>query len=149
MIVLWALLCRNTITDKETNNISLIEVVDELTIPGPPPQTPDATVDEPSPIFNLYLVALWSRSDIDEPEEGDTRIRAITPDDRHAVSPELHVDLTEAVRARSIGRLVRSPFVVSRQGVYRFKLEARTTTSDWIEMFEAPLWISIQTEQVN
>ena len=45
MKVLWALLCKNVITDQDTNNISLIEVVDELTIPAPPPQSASTTVD--------------------------------------------------------------------------------------------------------
>ena len=94
-------------------------------------------------------MVLWARSDANQPEEGKTRVKVVTPDDEEALSPELGVDLTEAMRVRSIGHLVRSPFVVRSEGSYRFKVEAQTTGSDWAEMFEVPLWIAIQAEEVS
>ena len=49
---------------------------------------------------------------------------------------------------RGIGHLIESPFPVLQEGQYLFKVEAKTEGLDWQEMFELPLWVKVQTDDL-
>ena len=146
MKVIWALLCENIIVDRDTNNVSLINVVDELTVPASPPEGPPGAVFESIVILNLRMAILWTRSIPSVPEVGEARVKVVAPDDSISFSPQLEVDLTQGPRERALGHLLNSPFPSWREGEYLFKIEARSADFDWQEMFELPLWVKIQTD---
>lgn len=146
MKVVWALLCETTIVDRDTNNVSLINVVDEITVPAPPPQGPLGSVIERIEILDLHLAILWARSNPDVPERGEARITVVAPDGSISVSPEVAVDLSQSQRMRAVGHLLDSPFPNWQEGQYLFKIESKTADLDWQEMFELPLWVKVQTD---
>ena len=146
MRVIWALLCKNTIVDRDTNNVSLINVVDELTVPASPPQGPPGAVFESIVLLDLSMAILWVRSSPDVPESGEARVKVVAPDDSISLSPQLEVDLTQRPRVRALGHMLNSPFPSWQEGEYRFKIEAKTNDLDWQEMFELPLWVKVQTD---
>lgn len=144
MRVIWAVLCERSITDKDTNNLSLINIVEEMTVTPQPPQTvSEQGVEESTEtaiaIGNFELVVLWVRSDVDVPERGYGRIRIISPDTTEAASHEGNeVDLTQYLRLRSRTRFANFP--MRGPGVYLIKIDGRaTTSSEWTEKFELPL----------
>ena len=146
MKVIWALLCEKAIIDRETNNASFINVVEEIIVPASPPQMPPGSEIEPIVVLDLHMAILWARSNPVVRESGEARVRLIAPDETASISAELIVDLTESQRLRGIGHLVESPFPISQEGQYLFKVEAQTADLDWQEMFELPLWVKVQTD---
>ena len=146
MKVIWALLCENVITNQQTNNVSLIEVVDQLTVPAPPPGNVAKQDEKFDTFLNMRLVVLWARSDRDVPERGQARVRIIAPDGKEAQSTEHQVDLSEVPRSRAIGRIVGFPFPLTDEGEHLFRVEKRTSDSSWRKEFELPLWVQIQTD---
>lgn len=146
MKVIWALLCETAIVDRDTNNISLVNIVDEMTVPAPPPQGLLGPVIERIEVLDLRLAILWARSISDVPESGEGRITVVAPDDSISVSPEVEVDLSQSQRMRAVGHLLESPFPSWQEGQYLFKIESRTEDLDWQEMFELPLWVKVQTD---
>ena len=146
MKVVWALLCETTIVDRDTNNVSLINVVDEITVPASPPQGPRGPAIETVVDLDLRMAILWARSSSDVPETGEARIRVIAPDDRISVSSEVEVDLSHSQRMRAVGHLLESPFPSWQEGQYLFKIESKTADLGWQEMFELPLWVKVQTD---
>lgn len=148
MKVIWALLCEKAILDRDTNNASFINVVEEITVPASPPKIPSGSDIEPILMLDLRMAILWARSNPDMPESGEARVRLIAPDETASVSAELMVDLTESQRMRGIGHLIESPFPVLQEGQYLFKVEAKTEGLDWQEMFELPLWVKVQTDDL-
>ena len=143
MKVIWAVLSENTIVDLLTNNISLIQIIDELTVPAPPPQEADGQDTELSTPFDLSLTVLYARSDPQVGEKGLTRIRMVGPGNRESRVVEHEIDLTEQPRGRSIGRMGMSPLPLNAQGAYSFKIEMPSLNGEWEEVFELPLWINI------
>ena len=141
----WAILCENTIIDQRSNNVSLIEVIDELTIPAPAPEPMTETKGEPRKFFDADLVVLWARSKLDLPEKAQMRSKIVAPNGGEARSGESEVDLTENIRLRSIGRIAGLP-PFTQAGEYRIKIEAKESDSEWQEVFELPLWVSVQTD---
>ena len=146
MKVVWAILCKNTIVNRETNNITLFEVVEELNVVAAPPQESLDPELGFSTVLDLHLVSMWARTDPSTPESGQARFRAVSPDGRALVSGEAVVDLTEGTRLRADGHLLESPFPFTEDGIYLFKIEARTPESDWEELYELPLWVQVYGE---
>ena len=145
MKVIWALLCEKAIIDRETNNASFINVVEEITVPASPPQVPPDSEIEPILVLDLHMAILWARSNPYIPESGEARVTLIAPDETVRISAQLAVDLTQSQRLRGIGHLMESPFPILQEGQYVFRIEAKTADLDWHEMFELPLWVKIQT----
>ena len=146
MKVIWAILCRNAITDQQSNNISLIEVIDEITIPAPPPANVPETSEDSGIALDASLVMLFARSHQDSPEVAQSRLRIVAPNGTQIQSVEQEIDLTEIPRARAIGRLIGLPTVLPQDGEYLLKIEAKAPDSDWEEGFELPLWINLQED---
>ena len=146
MKVIWALLCEKAIIDRETNNASFINVVEEIIVPASPPQMTPGSEIEPIVVLDLHMAILWARSNPVVRESGEARVRLIAPDETASIFAELIVDLTESQRLRGIGHLVESPFPVLQEGQFLFKVEAKTADLDWQEMFELPLWVKVQTD---
>ena len=148
MKVIWALLCETTITDRDTNNVSLINVVDEITVPASPPQEPTEADSEEIALLGvgLRMVILCVRSNPEIPESGEMRIKVVAPDETARISVQLEVDLTQSQRLRGTGHLLEVPFLSWQEGQYLFKIETKTEGLDWQEMFELPLWVKVQTD---
>lgn len=142
---IWAILCKNTIIDQRSNNISLIEVIDEISLPAPAPESVTETSGQPAVGFDASLVILWARSDPDMPEKAQVRNSVVTPKGFQTQSTENEIDLTDALRVRSIGQIARFP-LLSQDGEHTLKIEMKAADTDWQEAFELPLWVNIQTD---
>ena len=146
MKVIWALLCQTIVTDRDTNNLSLINVVDEIIVPASPPDEPSRSDIMGRVNLGLEMAVLWIRSNPALPESGEARVTIVTPDNSSAVSEVLEVDLTQTQRIRGVGHWADSPFPSWQEGQYLFKIEARASGHSWQKVFELPLWVRVQTE---
>lgn len=145
MKVIWAILCQSTVIDRYTNNVSLFNVIEEITIPSTPPQGASGRGGMGAGAAVVFqLVSLWVRSDLAVPERGYGRIRLATPDNQISTGQEFEVDLTQFLRLRQ--RTHMSTLPIRGEGIYRFMIDGRTDTQDWAEMFEVPLRVVIQAE---
>ena len=144
--VIWALLCQYVITDQRSNNISLIEVIDGITIPAPPPVNVPETSQDSRLNLNASLVALYARSDHGLPEVAQSRLRIVSPEGAQILSEEQEVDLTDATRARAIGQIIGLPTPLPQDGEYLLKIEVKAPDSGWEEAFELPLWVDLEKD---
>ena len=146
MKVLWALLSENVIVNERTNNVSLVEVIEELTIPAQPPHGTDVTGQEPNTLYNSWLSILFARSDPQVSEMGHSQARMVTPSGREAVFLDINVDLTQHPRSRSMVRMNSFPLPLSEEGEYAFKVEIMSDQGASEEAFELPLRINIRRD---
>ena len=146
MKVIWAILSENAIVDRQSNNISLIEVIDELTVPVPPPQVVSQSGEQLQIPFSFCLSILFARTDIGVAEKGRYSVTIIGPDGVKSESRELDVDLMENLRSRSIGRMGEFPLPLTVEGQYSFKIDVKSVDSDWKEAFELPLRVNFQRD---
>lgn len=146
MNVIWAILCERSVTDRETNNVSLFNIIEEVQIPAPPPLDLSQTTI-PLGVFLpvLELMTLWVRSDLEAPERGRGRVRIIVPGAKVALAPEFDVDLTQFLRLRTRLRFPGLP--VGDTGIYRFVVQGKAGDSEWSTMFELPLRVLIQAQE--
>ena len=146
MEVTWSIFCQSSAIDRDTNNLSLFNVIEELTVPVPPPQLQTGQpLPEGLTVANLELVTLFTRSDPQVPERGRGRVRLLLPEGREALNQEFEVDLTQYLRLRM--RVKVPGFPTGDAGMYRFLVDGITDTSDWIEMFELPIRVALQPQE--
>lgn len=147
MKVLWAILCERAVVDQETNNISLFNVIEEVTIPAQPPMfLTDANAKNVLPTA-FELIVLWGRSNSDVPERGLGRVSILIPDATPKITQEHDIDLSVFLRLRSKLRLPGLP--VGGEGTYLFKIDGKLTGGEWTEMFELPLRVVFQPQEAG
>jgi hypothetical protein len=134
----WTVLCTQSITDRESNNLTLLNVIEQINVLGPVPG--------PIPI-QLELVTLWVRSEPDRPTRGRGRVRVVAPGGTQLAENEYEIDLTQFERIRNQGRIQGVPF--SGPGRYLFVVSLQQEDEqDWQDVARVPLQIVVQTPPV-
>lgn len=112
----WSVLCETSLLDQDSKLISLINCLEQITIPEEP--APDKAL----PIV-VNLVSTWVRSDLNTPSKGQSRIDFVSPSGNILQSLSSDVDLTnhERLRARGQFRGLQTP----EDGQYHFDVEFR------------------------
>jgi hypothetical protein len=139
----WSVLCSKSTIDRETNNISLIEVLEQLEVtvrsmgPTPPPGVP----------LTAELVTLWAREDPSRPTSGRGRSRLLDPQDNELGAFEYEIDLDTAPRHRSQGRI--QGLRLAGNGWYNWEVAFRLGDTDpWTIVSRVPVEISVVMQQV-
>ena len=145
MKVIWAILCERVAIDRETNNLSLFNVIEEVAVPAQPPLSLSEAIPKGVISTTFELVVLWVRSDLDVPERGLGRIRIQIPEVSEEITQEHEVDLSQFLRLRSRLRLPGLP--AGGEGIYRFIIEGKPPGEDWNQMFELPLRVVFQAHE--
>ena len=146
MKVQYALLCQKAIIDRDSNNVSIFNVIEEISIPQ---ESLALSTDNPVPLGDLIgfeLLTLWARSADDVAEEGSGRLQVFVPDQEEAfVTRTFPVDLSQFLRTRS--RIAFPGLPAAGRGTYRFVLTS-SRNSEWEFQFEVPLRVAIQSEEL-
>ena len=126
---IWTVLCSKATTDKDSNNISLIEVIERLVV-----ETPEEAPDVP---LHLELITLWSRENLDEGVKGRARVRFLSPEgDMMSSEIPYSIDLTNYTRMR---HGIRSQAIqIKGPGKYVFEI-ALEKEGDWVTVARIPL----------
>ncbi len=138
---MWAILCRSVSIDKDSNNISLFNVVEQL---GLPPEILAKSEEKEQRILaaiELAFVVATSRSDPDEPESIAVRVTILAPDGSELGQSDFTSDLTAVVRNRA--KLAIEGMPLKGVGTYQFRVEYQDVgTQEWTEVAELPLQIA-------
>jgi hypothetical protein len=129
----WSVVCGRSSTDRETNNISLFDVIEQLNVLGPLPE-PAARVALPIP---FEVVSLWSRSNPDLAIESRGRVKMIAPNGDQAFVQEFPINLNENPRMRTQLRSVGFPLLGT--GRYIFTVEILRAGDIWETVARIPV----------
>jgi hypothetical protein len=135
---IWSVLCESSILDQDTKLISMINVLEELTIPDEP--VPDKVLQ-----VVASLVTLWVRSDINTPSQGFARYNFTSPSGKVLQSLDQPVDLTKYERLRSRGQF--AGLKLPKAGQYFFNIEFRENEQDeWNRVAAIPLKVNFKKD---
>lgn len=136
----WTVLCMDFVTDSETNNMTLINTLEQLamvTIPEAAGQTPDRIE------FSMALATLWTRADPAKGASVDCRVVLKAPNGKTSWTREYLVNLKNSPRHRQRIRFSRISFVGF--GRYRFIVQKKAPSGRWIKVASVPLEV-LQSE---
>jgi len=132
----WSVLCETSLLDQDSNLISLINVLEEITIPEEPAE------GKALPIV-VNLVSTWIRSDLNTPGKGQSRINFVSPSGNTLQSLANDVDLTnhERLRAKGQFRGLQAP----EAGQYHFYIEFREDDhQEWSKVASVPFKVNFR-----
>jgi hypothetical protein len=141
----WSVLCRHFIRSADTNNFSLVEVIEALTFT---PEDPISENEVEGIPLEATIVSLWWRSVHDQPENARTRTLLISPDGELLDEmQEIELDLTDVPRIRSILQLRGMPYAGS--GTYKFVVQLAEEESDsgWRDVATLPLPVTFSPNE--
>ena len=153
----WSVLCAKTLIDKDTNVISIIDVIEQfkLVAAGIEEISPEGTrhrdpseVDS-APVFpvSVEVVSMWVRRDSGQPASGVTRLRwEARGKEPRPLGGTMDVDLAgDFERMRTRVRINGLP--ASESGRYYFVVEFQQSgAADWVDVAKLPLDITIEIE---
>ncbi len=144
----WSVLCYKGAIHERTNQISLLDVIEQITI-VPQEKLPEELKAVPLKV-NMELVSLWIRSDLSVPESLSCRVRLVAPEGSKHYAKVLQLDLKNYVRGRSTIQFDDIPFY--GPGLYNFIVEQRHTANSkaqkWRIAARVPLEIQIGQARV-
>ena len=114
---IWTIMCLNTIADKNTNNVSLIEVVDRLVLEGSLPDVRPLNLPFPLP---LHVVSNWWRDDDEDRRQYQARMSLVSPQGKTLKTFETTVNLEDYPRFRATLEMETFPFTGS--GIYQLAI---------------------------
>lgn len=138
MIVhVWTVLCSRSIIDDKSNNISLIDVLEQLAIIGFLPTVVPITFE---------VVNLWARSDVDQPSRGQARLRFLDPSGHIRGEHEYEVDLSAHQRSRTGIAIAGLP--VQEAGHHHFLVQLWDEgEAEWRDVVRIPLEILFEPSE--
>ena len=137
----WTVYCSNTVIDRETNNVSIFNIIEELAIKDAP--KPDGVIGLPT-----ELVTLWVRSEPEEPAVGLSRMSFLSPSGESLISLEYEIDLKKSERLRYRIHLQQIP--LRESGRHKFLIELKTNEDqDWQRVSSIPFIVKFQPAEVE
>ena len=138
----WSVACTSRIFNRETNNLTLIECLESITVRG----TPESEEERRAIPLTVAIVSLWTRP-VDQPTQGTARISFLNPTDEVLGTHEYTINLVQFPRLRGTANLVGLAF--QGPGIYHFRVEVQEEgEGTWKEVALLPLEIEFQaTEQ--
>jgi hypothetical protein len=135
----WSVLCETSLIDQDSKLISLINVLEQLTIPEAP------IPDKELPII-VNLVSTWVRSDLNVPSQGQSQINFVSPSGNVLQALANDVDLTKYERLRAKGQF--RGLKLPEPGQYHFDVEFREDDQHgWMKVASVPLKITFKPNE--
>lgn len=129
----WTVVCSRAVIDRESNNVSLQNIIDQINIRGEP--IPDSVV-----AVQVEVMTSWVRADFDVPSQATTRLTFLSPSGNVLGSFESDIDLSEYERFRARAKFGGLP--MPEPGRYTFRMELKNKGgSEWHEVATIPLKI--------
>lgn len=139
---IWTVLCTKSAIDRDSNNISLFEVLEQITAKGPAMGAEELAM---IPV-NCELVTIWSRSRDNRPCRGRGHLIFLSPTDAVMKEVEYDVDLTVHVRVRH--RIGINGLAVREWGRHHFRVEVQDEgEQQWRTVSSVPLHILLEGER--
>lgn len=138
---IWSVLCSRGIIDRDSNNVSLFEVLEQLNVSAPPPVTEESEI--PFLIISCELVTLWARSNPAEPARGRARVRISAPSGKTYPVADYDIDLSSYLRYRARNRIGTLP--IPEGGFYRIRVQVQDEDQEqWRDVASVPLQVVVQ-----
>ena len=147
-LIQWAILCKSWSVDRDSNTISLFNVIEELRIAARPPEMEDQPGDAPTNVLYgpMELVILFARTESEAPERHVARVQIRPPDSRVAAQTgTFEVDLSHFKRLRHGSHIPGLPMATQGtiEGTYAIKIELRSDDDSWRSAYEFPVEVSV------
>lgn len=137
---IWSVLCRNAVIDIDTNNVSIHDILEQITINAMP-------LENGVLPFQFELITLWGRAESGRPTTGKSKVTLVAPSKKIKPVLVFEIDLSKAELFR---QRVKFPGLAAGEGgIYHFVVELAENDNKWRQVAAIPLKISFKPEQIT
>jgi hypothetical protein len=137
----WTVVCSNVVVDQYSNNVSIHNVIENISIESDP--IPDGWIS-----IDLKVITFLERADINQPAKGKVRLSFISPSNNDFGSFESEVDLTKFTFARGLLGFDRLP--LREPGRHYFKVELQIDGEDeWRKVAMVPVLVDFAPKETK
>lgn len=129
---LFSTICNRTSIDKETNSLSIFNIIEQITIfsePEEPVQLP----------MHFEIISLWMRSNEKIPCSSTAKYYLCDPQGISKTNVEIMIDLSNNLIGRTIIRV--SGIELRGPGIYEFHIEIQQENGDWKQVASIPFLV--------
>jgi len=134
---IWSVLCGDASIDRDTNRISLLNILESLTVFGDVEQFKGVAL-------NFEVVSDWEKED-DNPYEGMMRIKRRMPAGELSEVIKTKIDLTKSHFHRTRIRFNGMP--LAGPGRYVFEIDYKEGEGKWKKAAELPIVINFEAQK--
>jgi hypothetical protein len=141
---IWSVLCSQSVIDAQSNNVSLFNVIEQLTVVMKKTIIPEGKI--PLLPISLELVTLWERGELEQGgSQGHVAVDVLDPTGKRLGGQDINVDVSVARRCRS--KLAFGGIPVTTSGRYIMRVSIREDADDQPRVVaEVPLEVSVAYE---
>lgn len=132
----WTVVCSRVVVDKESNNLSIQNVLERVTIQGEP--MPETLLPMP-----FEVVTMWTRTDPDKPARGSMRMQMLFPSGEVFETREADITMLKHLTYRI--KNLFSGLPIAEAGRHLFTVELRNEGEEkWRQVAVVPLMITFK-----
>ncbi len=129
---IFSLICNRTSIDKDTNSLSIFNVIEQITVFS----EPEKTVQLP---MHFEIISQWMRSEENIPCSSNAKIYLCDPQGISKTNVEIKIDLLKNIVGRTIIRV--SGIELRGPGMYKFQIEIQQENTEWIKIASIPFLV--------
>lgn len=139
---IWSVLCKKAIIDRETNSLSLLESLEQITITLPSQEAMNSVKGQLKIPLEFELVSFWVEQDESKKKEINMLIEVYDPDNVKIHSAEKKIEVPEnSRRMRILSKITGLRF--TKAGVYTLKVSNKAQQKYHV-VAEIPLEILLE-----
>jgi len=127
----WSVLCSRAVIDKESNNVSIQNVLERVTVGA-----------EPEPNLALPIehevISFWTRRETDVRERAKVRIKYVTPSGHEFAVHEQDIDLTQHANYRTRVRSLTLRYVETGRHFFEVEIQPEGV-EEWQRVASIPI----------
>lgn len=139
----FSVLCRRSITDQGSNLLSIVDVLDGITVAPSEPEDGTRKNAPATLALDASFVSQFTRSELNKAEELDVRVQLMGPTGKKLGGTSTPIDLTRFQNYRMSTKFERLPFV--GPGRYEFKVQLQEGKR-WRTVASIPLAVTVQAQ---
>lgn len=136
---IWTIICSKSIVDAETNNVSLLDVIEHIGLNREPPLEENEITSIP---ITFEVLSLWERSPSSDIENANARMQIQFPDSTlHQDMKIYNLDLGSSIRLRNRTTMNGFPFKGFGRYAIIIEIDQESDGNNWRKVAEIPLQI--------
>lgn len=144
---IWSVICKESVINQDDNVISLIGVIEELTLSlVPKKEDLDKLPEKINVPLSYEIVSYWMRESL-RAQQIDIKVTITSPDGEILLNNEhgaIFPDNTKRLRSR----LKIQGFVIKKTGEYTLKVYLKNKTGSYDQVSQLPIQVKLNKEKI-
>lgn len=146
---IWSLLCRRSVIDSETNNLSVYDILEQLTVDIKIKRGGEDKITKINIPIEYEVISFWVKAPEIKEFKGGIKLEIISPEGKIEKTFEQPLEIPKDKR-RLRSRIRISGFVANTAGIYIFRINYKEGIKDqYIKAADVPLEVILKKELIE